>query len=222
MKQYRIDIEGLSPLLQHQDNLGFAEKIKQWQKDPANKQHSTAGDDRSPAWTWIGSVYHDGRHVGIPADNIMTLLREGGAKVLTGKSKETYKRATQSGIMIDQQQFDLIVNGSKIKVDWMQELIGNLEFHEHIDAAEAHGFELLIKRARVGQAKHVRVRPMFRTWSASGTITVLDEEISGLTKGVLETIVTQAGSLCGVGDWRPSSPRSSGTFGRFAATVTPV
>jgi len=121
--------------------------------------------------------------------------------------------------MLDQQQFDLLVNGKKVAVEPFSQLIGVTDFLEHVEAAEAHGFELLVKRARVGQAKHVRVRPMFRTWEATGTFSVIDEELSGLTKPILQTILTQAGALCGLCDWRPSSPKSSGTFGTFQAEL---
>jgi len=202
----------------HNDNLNFSEKIKAWQKDPANKANSTAGDDRTPPWTWIGYLYHNGLNLGVASDNIMTMLREGGTKVLTGKGKETFKKQTQSGIMLDQQQFDLIVNDDLISIDGIEALIGNMDFNEHMAVAEALGFDLLIKRAKIGRAKHTRVRPMFRKWTLSGSITILDEELSGLTKEILTTILNQAGALCGLCDWRPSSP-SSGTFGKFQPTI---
>jgi hypothetical protein len=221
MKRYKIELHGETPLIMHKDNLAYGEKIKAWQKDPENKVASVAGDDRSPAWTWIGYTYHDGKHIGIDADNIMTMLREGGAKVLrTGK--ETYKKATQSGVMLDQQQFSLLVGGKQIKFEAIKPLIMEIDFSKHIETAERLGFELLVKRAKVGQAKHVRVRPMFREWTAVGSITVLDEELSGLTKGVIETVLRQAGALVGLCDWRPSSPKASGTFGRFTSTVTEI
>lgn len=219
MDQYQVTLEGLTPLIMHQDNLAFGEKIKAWQKDPANKKDSVAGDDRSPAWCWLGYLYHDNRTVGLPSDNLMTMLREGGGKVLTGKGKESYKKQTQGGLMIDTQQWDLLVDGKPIKVEQFNTLIGNVDFGKHLDAAEAAGFELLVKRAKVGQSKHVRVRPMFRQWQAVGTLTVIDAELTGLTQEVLTLILNQAGALCGLGDWRPSSPRSSGTFGKFAPIV---
>ena len=112
MEQYQITLQGLTPLLMHNDNLSFNEKIKAWQKAPENKANSVAGDDRCPPWTWIGYLYHDGKNIGVSSDNIMTNLREGGAKVIA-KGKETYKKQTQSGIVLDQQQFDLYVNGNK-------------------------------------------------------------------------------------------------------------
>jgi hypothetical protein len=219
MEQYEITLEGLTPLLMHNDNLTFNEKIKAWQKDPENKANSVSGDDRSPAWVWIGYLYHNGRTIGISADNIMTMLREGGAKVLTGKGKETYKKQTQSGVMLDQEQFEVYVaDGSVISIDDIKPLIGNGDFNAHIDTAEMLGFELLVKRAKIGRAKHIRVRPMFRTWTAKGTLTVLDSELTGLTEEILRLILNQSGALCGLCDWRPSSP-NSGTFGKFAPTV---
>jgi hypothetical protein len=218
MKQYEITLEGLSPLLMHRDNIAFSEKIRAWTHEPENKANSVSGDDRTPPWTWIGYVYHDGHHIGIDSDNLMTMLREGGAKVLTGKGKETFKKQTQSGLMLDQQQFALFVDGHQIRMDEIRPLIGNMDFKAHLDTAEMLGFELLVKRAKIKRAKHVRVRPMFRRWTAKGSLTVMDEELTGLTHEILQKILNQAGALCGIGDWRPSSP-SSGTFGRFAPVV---
>lgn len=218
MKKYNVEMTGLTPLLMHHDNVGFAEKVKAWQKDPANKGNSVAGDDRSPAWTWIGYAYHDGKTLGMPSDNLMTMLREGGAKVVK-KGKETYKKHTQSGIMLDQQQFELLINSSSVPVSAIEPLIGNNTFTDHLDTAERLGFELLVKRAVVGRSKHVRVRPMFREWKLVGSFTVLDEERSGLTKEILQSVFDYAGALCGLGDWRPSSG-ASGTFGRFETKLT--
>lgn len=221
MKQYKITLNGLTPLLMHNDNLSFGERLQAWRRDPANKENSMPGDDRTPPWTWIGYTYHDGKNFGVSSDNIMTMLREGGAKVLAGKGKETYKKQSQSGIMLDQQQFQILINGAPVEIKGVQELIGNLDFSHHLDIAEQLGFELLVKRAKIGRAKHVRVRPMFRTWQLVGSLTVLDEELTGLTQVVITTILNQAGALCGLCDWRPSSP-SSGTFGKFAPTVEKI
>lgn len=218
MEQYKITLEGMTPLLMHNDNLSYNETIKVWQKDPENKALSIAGDDRSPAWTWIGYLYHDTRNVGISSDNIMTMLREGGAKVMVGRGKETYKKQTQSGVMLDQQQFDISINGALVPLADIKPLIGAANFTEHLETAERLGFELLVKRAKIGAGKHVRVRPMFRKWTATGTLTVLDSELTGLTESVLTTVLNQAGALCGLCDWRPSSPKS-GTFGKFMPTV---
>jgi hypothetical protein len=221
MDQYQVTLKGLTPLLMHNDNLAFTEKVVEWRKAPENKEYSVSGDDRTPPWTWIGYCYHDGKNLGINSDNLMTMLREGGAKVLTGHKQETYKKHTQSGIMLDQQQWDVLVDGNFIPADPIKPLIGDRDFVHHINMAEKLGFELLVKRAKIGRAKHIRVRPMFREWSAVGSLTIIDREISGLTEATLQLILNQAGSLCGVCDWRPSSP-SSGTFGKFTPTVEPM
>jgi len=218
MKRYKIEMTGLTPLIMHKDNIAFGEKVKLWSKDPANKGNSIAGDDRTPPWIWIGYTYHDGQELGVPSDNLMTMLREGGAKV-PKKGKETFKKQTQSGIMLDQQQFQLLVNGHPIPLEPIKSLIGNMEFTDHLEMAESLGFELLVKRAVIGRGKHIRVRPMFRQWKLIGSLTVLDEELSGLTRDVLEMVFLQAGAVCGLGDWRPSSG-SSGTFGRFETKIT--
>lgn len=224
MRQYEVTLEGLTPLLMHADNIAFTEKVAAWRRDPGNRELTVSGDDRSPAWSWIGYVHHDRRHLGLPADNLMTMLREGGAKVRTRRAggKETFKKHTQAGVMLDREQFDLFVSGAQVPMSDIEPLIGETDFAAHVEAVEALGFELSVKRARVGQAKHVRVRPMFRDWMARGTLTVLDESLSGLTPEVVETILKQAGALVGVGDWRPGSPRSPGAFGRFQPTVKPL
>jgi len=216
-KQYAVTMTGETPLLMHQDNIVFGERVKAWAKDPANKGASTAGDDRTPAWTWIGYAYHDGQRLCMPSDNLMTMLREGGAKV-PKKGKQTYKKDTQSGILLDDQAFALEVDGKEIPLSAIEPLLKESSFLKHVETAESLGFELLVKRARIGRAKHVRVRPMFRRWTLRGRLTVLDEEMSGITEDVLQQIFDYAGALCGLGDWRPSSG-SSGTFGRFTAVV---
>lgn len=224
MKRYEIELTGVTPLLMHRDNIAFSEKVKAWQKAPENKQASVAGDDRSPAWTWLGYTYTDGRHFTMSADNIATTIREGAHKVPTGNTRgdKTYKKLSQSGIMIDSPELDLFVNGKQIEIAPFETLIGNNDFMAHLEAAEKAGFELLVKRAKVGMAKHVRVRPLFRNWVVRGTITVLDEELFGLTPEILELIFKQAGTFCGLGDWRPGSPKSPGYFGKFETKLTRI
>ncbi len=221
MKRYGIVMYGLTDLLMHADDILFAEAIKAWHEDPANRGKRVAGDDRSPAWTWTGYLYHNEEVIGMPADNIMTMLREGGTKV-TKQGKETYKKQTQGGIVLDQPQFDLYINGSTVGITLIEALIGVENFQEHVDVVTELGFELFVKRAKIGQSKHIRVRPRFRNWELHGSLTVLDEEQTGLYQDVLQTIFNIAGTACGVGDWRPSSKQSSGTFGKFRTEITPL
>ena len=114
MERYQIILEGETPLLMHHDNIQFSERVRAWQQE--NRSLSVAGDDRTPAWSWIGSLYDDGEYVGMNADNVMTMLREGGAKVPTGAKNETYKRQTQSGIVLEEISPPLLVNGKRLEM----------------------------------------------------------------------------------------------------------
>ena len=114
----------------------------------------------------------------------------------------------------------LLMHADDLK--WRSELdrwLANPEkdYEVHEAAATALGFELFAKAAKVGMSKHVRVRPRFNAWSISGSITVVDETITG---DILQLILEMAGTYCGLGDWRPSSPGKPGPWGRFRATTT--
>jgi hypothetical protein len=215
-QQFQIEINGESPLLMHHDNLSWAEKLKAWGLDPANKKTSVAGDDRSPAHRWIGNLYTDAGKIVIPADNLMTLLREGGKKLPTGKGMQSFKTQTQAGIVVDQAAWPLLIGGKPVSTAGLAELCAEKDFERHEEYAVANGYELFCKRARVGASKHVRVRPLFRQWAAVGSVTVFDDTI---TKAVLAQILAIGGRECGLGDWRPSSPKSPGPYGKFTASV---
>lgn len=218
-KTYAVKLTGTMPLLMHADSVEWADKMEAWQKIPENKKNSKAGDDRTPAWRWLGYVYHDDKHLCLPSDNLMTALREGGAKVPTGKGQSTFKKQSQTGIIVDQTGWP--IEGTKGLISWadIRQLMEEDDFSAHQSRASALGFDLFVKRAKVGQSKHVRVRPRFNHWTASGTVTVLDETI---TRNVFEHILVNAGRYCGIGDWRPSSPKSPGPWGQFRAEITEV
>lgn len=228
-RNYKIDITGATPLLLHRDNIEWADRMQQWGKDPANKKVSVAGDDRTPAFRWIGCLYVNSGLLTVDSDQLMTMLREGGAMCPVGKGAKTYKRQTQSSLLVNEVGWPIRVGDDKlIPYDRVAapnaplvvaDLLKESDFEKHCAAASSLGFSLFCKRASVGDAKHLRVRPRFDTWSISGTITCLTDDISEAT---LRLILTQAGASCGLGDWRPSAPKSPGPFGRFTVTVTPI
>lgn len=220
MKRYAVTLTGETPLLMHNDNLQWSEAMDAWRLDPANKKLSKPGDDRTPAWRWLGYLYIESSKVVIPADNLMTLLREGGKKIQTGKGQETFQRYTQSGIVVDQSSWPISVGGKEIPYAPIKALIGESDFEKHQAVIEGLGFELFVKRAKIGTAKHVRVRPRFDNWSVSGTLTVLLDDAIGTA--TIETILKLGGAYCGLCDWRPSSPKSPGSFGKFTAKVTEI
>lgn len=217
-REYEVTLTGLEPLLMHHDNLAWASILNKWVKDPNNKKNSVAGDDRTPAWRWLACLYVEGNTVGIPSDNLMTMLREGASKI-TLKGNTTYKKLVAAGLVVNEILWDLVLpNGKVIKWDEdLKALTEENDYSKHEEAAEALGFSLFAKRAAVGSSKHVRVRPKFPAgWKASGTVTVFEESI---TDEILEMIFSFGGRYSGIGDWRPSSPKSPGPYGRFEAEV---
>jgi hypothetical protein len=52
-----------------------------------------------------------------------------------------------------------------------------------------------------------------------GTITILDEDLFGLSQDIVQMIFNQAGTFCGLGDWRPGSPKSPGFYGKFVTKL---
>lgn len=222
MQTYNITLTGKTALIHHWDNIEWSDQMDAWKADPNNKKGSKAGDDRSPAFRWLGALYHNGTVVAMPQDNIMRCLMEGAALVPVpgGKSGKTFKAQSQSGMLVGEPFWPQSVtsNGAKshtIPVAPLLALQTEKSFAKHQETARRLGFELFLKRAKIGQSKHVRVRPMFEKWSLAGTIHVWDEQI---TKGVLADILSFAGTYKGLGDWRPSG-KTPGPYGTFAATI---
>lgn len=217
IRNYLVTLRGESPLLLHADDLAWRGQLERWTADPENKRTSKAGDDRTPAWKWLGYCYQDGKHVGMASDNIMTTLREGGAKVpVPGKKNQTYKRQSQSGLVVNELLWPITTSQGEVPWSKLSGLISEADYAKHETAAQKLGFELFAKPVKVGMSKHVRVRPRFNEWAIQGTITVFDETI---TTEVLRLILDMAGTYCGLGDWRPSSPSKPGPWGRFRAEL---
>lgn len=74
-----------------------------------------------------------------------------------------------------------------------------------INSMWASGDFKLTVGVRVGQARVMRTRPIFRRWSAAIEIEYLDDQMD--EREVLDILRT-AGRLIGLGDWRPR-------YGRF-------
>lgn len=219
-KRYTVVLTGTSPLIMHKADEVWADFVRKWQKDPKNRDMSVKGDDRSPAFTWLGKMYHDGKHVGVDADNLMTMFRDGGKRCPAPKGKGTLKAATQSGITVDQLCWPITVNGKMIPVEPLMALKDETDFDKQTANAAQYGIELFPKRAaQTPTSRVLRVRPRFHNWSISGTITVVDPQ---LTQEVLQAILDHAGFFCGLCDWRPGAPKAPGQFGRFSAQLTEI
>ena len=85
MDKYKVTLTGRMPLLMHADDVQWADRMEEWKLYPANTKLSKAGDDRTPAWRWLGYTYHDGKRLVIPSDNLMVTFRDGGACATWGR-----------------------------------------------------------------------------------------------------------------------------------------
>lgn len=215
LQTYKFAITGISPLLLHADIVEENDRLKVWQE--ANKKISVPGDDRSPPWTWQTYLYSDGEVLTVPSDNLMAALRKAGAS-FTLKGMTTFKSATQSGILILEENCPIVGPKGLVKVAAVHKFQDEA-FATHCEKAKALGFSLFVKRAKIPGTgkKHVRVRARFEDWSLKGTMQISDPLI---TQEVLTGILTYAGASVGLGDWRPGSKDSPGQFGRFEVKVT--
>jgi len=215
IRTYQVTLTGKTPLLMHADNVAWADEMEQWQMVPENRKASKPGDDRTPAWRWLGYLYHDGSVLAIPGDNLMRCLMEGGAMVSVS-GKKTFKSQTQSGCMVGEAYWPLNVAGrGALPFDRLMKLKEEESFDRHYAVVAEMGVILFVKRVIIGKNKHIRVRPRFDQWSVTGTINVWDEQI---TQKNLEMILTYAGRYKGLGDWRPGG-KTPGPHGMFDATV---
>lgn len=215
--EYAFTLTGLTPLLMHRDDVEAADELMAWRKDPKNKSVSVAGDDRSPAWSWQTYLYNDGEELAIPQQNIMTALRYAGTRIAS-KGKSTFKAMSQSGIMMTSENCRFTNHGKPISLASI-EAFKDEPFSVHKQEARDLGFELLVKRAKVGSSKHVRVRPRFDAWRVSGTLMVIEPAI---TREILAQMLDLAGKFAGLCDWRPSSKESPGPFGIFSSELQPL
>ena len=209
----RFTLTGITPLLMHADDVDAATMLSAWRKNPAHKNLSVPGDDRSPPWSWQTYLYRDDDgNIAMPTDNIMVCLRQAGAKMIL-KRQTTFKAITQSGLLITEATVPFTNGGKTINV---AEFVENRDesFADQSKRAINAGFQLFPKRASIGTSKNVRVRPKFNSWSVTGTIRMLAPEI---TLETLTMLFDLAGSI-GLCDWRPGC-KTPGRFGMFESSV---
>lgn len=139
---------------------------------------------------WLSSLYFASNDLVIP-DYVLEATFIGGAK----KSRRSPE--IKAGMFFTSHA-SLQFNGKPSEV--------NIEELEKLFAEGNHLHEAIV---RVGQAKVVRTRPIFKDWECEA-IAQYDPSITNLS--ALKEIADDAGRQVGIGDWRPK-------YGRFAATV---
>jgi hypothetical protein len=182
-KNLSLEIVGTAPLVMHNgqtaDPLG---KYAKMLKEISAKRNKTEADYEEMARIeFVAGLYMDSNGPVIPARLLEAVIIAGARKSKLGKQ-------VQAGLIVEKHA-PLIYEGPRTA----KELLENDTFR-------------LAEMVRVGQAKVMRTRPIFKNWSAVIELSYLEDIIN---PAALTGAVRAAGLLVGLGDWRPR-------YGRFA------
>lgn len=179
-----IKITGKAPLLMHSDRFANPlDPLTKAHKELTGKRKKTDDDHIAIARSeFIGGCYWQ-RGIGffIPGQNLDSCL-VGAAKLQ--KLGVKFKQGVQ-------------VVEDELVLENVPEATPELLW-ENLDRVDVRG-------VKVGQAKIMRYRPIFRRWSTAATIAFNPDVIS---ESDLRKALIDAGGLIGLGDYRPR-------FGRF-------
>lgn len=223
IRPYTVTLISTSELIMDRDNITFAEEVTRWQKDPTNADVQRPGDDRAPAWGWLGKLHYGEStgEVGLPQGMLGACLRAAATMIPhpTARGKKSLKEVSQAGIVFTQTLFPLLVQRPNA-VRWQTipyaevftKLAQEDDFLTQIDVARLYGIRLDVRRSRPQfNRSHVRVRPMFGPWRCIVQMQLMDEV---LTEDLVLQVFRMAGANKGLGNWRPSATRA-GSYGTF-------
>lgn len=178
MRQLKVSIKGLSPLLMNSDR--FANPL-----DPATKAHKeltgkrkkTDADHEAIARSeWMGSIYFkDGIGPFIPGQNFDASLQEAAKMQKLGKK---FKQA----VMVIEDEVPLQYSGPRDR-----------------DGLFEAGF-IDVRGVKVSMAKLMRCRPKFNQWGAQFTV-AFNEDVLNVEE--VRKAIHDAGALIGICDYRP-------------------
>jgi hypothetical protein len=183
LQKLKVTIRGVSPFLSH--NGQTADPLNAFSKQlkaVTSKRKKTDEDYAEMSRIeWHAGLYvnADG-YVVLPATLMESCLVEGAKKSKLGK-------AFKSAVFIDADSLMKIGTTKKAAELW--------EDARYRD----------VRGVRVGTSRVMRTRPIFHNWEADVEIMFDDEQVN---QADVEQALNDAGSKCGVGDFRPR-------FGRF-------
>ncbi|MEO8101915.1 MAG: hypothetical protein ABI790_05280 [Betaproteobacteria bacterium] len=185
MKKIGITIVGTAALLMHSDRFANPrDPLTKAHKELTGKRTKTDDDHEAIARSeFIGGCYWR-KNVGfyLPSQNLDSCI-VGGAKLQ--KLGVKFKQ----GVVVVEDELPLEgFESATPEALW--------EDPDHVDA----------RGVKVGTAKIIRYRPIFRQWKARATVAI-NEDVVNVSE--VKKAIQDAGALIGVGDNRPR-------FGRFA------
>jgi hypothetical protein len=184
MKSIPVKITGSSSLLMHSDRFANPlDPMAKAHKELTSKRKKTDDDHIAIAKSeFIGGCYwNEDTGFFIPAQNLDSCLI---AAAKLQKLGVKFKQGVQ--VLEDELPIDGLKNMTPEKL-W--------ENPKNVDA----------RGVKVGMAKIMRYRPIFRSWSLSATV-VVNEDVVNVNE--VKKALVDAGALIGLGDYRPR-------FGRF-------
>ncbi len=190
MKTIKVTIAGVTPLMMHNDRLAnpmdeYARKLKEY----TSKRAKTDEDYEAIAQIeFMGGIYYtEAAGVHLPARNFRKCIEE-GAKL--SKKGTAIKR----GVFITEDTLALIYQGPKTPKELYRA-----------------GVFVDTRTAGNNGSRIVRTRPIFMPpW---GFVATLLYEPTQINEADLKACITNAGTFCGLGDYRPIP--SGGSFGKF-------
>ena len=182
-KSLSLKITGVSPLVLHCGQL--ANPLNRWSKAvkviSSKRQKTDADFEEMARLEWFGSLYLYNGKPCLPGEVLEAALVNGARKNKRGKQ-------AQAGLMCPD-NYPIIYDGpTNLDELWQDE-----------------NFRL-VAGVKVGQARIMRTRPIFRQWACEFTV-MYDPSL--LNEGEIWDMVRLAGEVVGLCDWRPR-------FGRFS------
>lgn len=188
MQQIEFTVTGKAPLLMHSDRFANPlDPLTKAHKELTGKRKKTDDDQIAIARSeFIGGCYwNKASGFFMPAQNLDACL------IAAAKLQKLGVKFKQ-GVQVLEDELPLL---GKLP-DTPEKLWAS---PENIDA----------RGVKVGQAKIIRYRPIFRQWSLKATV-MFNEEV--VNESEVRKAITDAGALIGLGDYRPR-------FGRFNVTI---
>lgn len=191
MTDIQLKMTGTCPLLVHNARLSnpldpMAKAIK---KISAKRSKTDEDYAEMARLEFLGGLYHDPEQGPyMPGDNVYRALLDAARKRKLGPK-------VQTGVIV-------LSNVNPLEYKGPRE-------PDELWADESFRHQASVK---VNNARVIRTRPVFAEWATSAIVYV-DTQIMDLTD--FEQIVEIAGSLIGLGNWRPR-------FGRFEGQVTVI
>lgn len=192
LRTISITIKGIRPML-HNNGM-MADRLYPWKIKLAAIEKTKASKRTDSQWAeyeelqWLGKLYwSEARNcIAMPVDNLHACIVAGARKAKQGKNFE-------AAVFFDD---------DSAFVEVKHELTGKTKAQMYADSRY-----VFRKPVVIGLAKVISIRPMIPTgWTLTTKISY-DDSVIPNSETVVEAMV-QAGSLCGLGDWRPR-------FGRF-------